>query len=246
MNSRIVRHSPMSRPLALAVALLCCVPQSSRGDNVVQFIPADFAPAHFTDEPRSLQNLIVFPKIRFEGTATLQCDAQASSTGRLRGTACYEVDNRYGAFERAIYRAAAVATIAPASVAGKPRAVWFQYRVEFVKNGANQSVRAYPNYGLQIDTYGPNYTSPQRLDDMGVEFFLRCRDLRKVWVQASITEAGRPEQVYVLGGGAARPCRQHLIDMLRKSTFIPAHVDGTPVRARYAELFWNREIARPL
>ena len=205
-------------------------------------------PAAFTESPRSLQKRIRFPPVEGDVFVRLDCDAAVSRKGTVRYTYCFAPDSRFVRFERAIATAASYAVIAPAMTEGVPHTVWFQYRVEFERRGPVEDIRVYPNQGLQVATFGTDYSAPQRLNDRFPEsFWERCPLRTKLWVTATVSEEGRSEAVSVEANGQGIPeCRAALLNLIQRSRFIPAFAGGQPVRAHYREMFYSPSAARAI
>jgi hypothetical protein len=203
--------------------------------------PTVLSPAHFTDDPKSLQNRIRFPSNRPDEIVDVFCEARLSSRGAFRNTFCKATKPGLYGYELASAMAARTARIAPAILDGEPREIWFQYRVEFEKKAGRESIRAYANQARQITTYGPDYTSPQRLLplDTGPTYRAVCQPGLQVWAHATISVTGEAEAVSVKPGSrVSGSCRRLVTDDILKSRYIPAHADGVPVRALYMEVFF--------
>ena len=204
--------------------------------------PESVTAAHLTAEPQSLQNLLRVPKSDGDLRVRLKCDAWITPRGSFLQTVCFAPDNRYSRYEYAVGLASRYARIAPARVNGRGIAVWFQYRVEFERQGGVDAVRVFPNQGEQIATYGPDYVAPQRIHDPRIAFFSNQCDRREtMWVHATISERGMAQTVSVADGKAGPVCRAQLIAGTQRSIFVPAQVAGRPVRALYREAFFFLE-----
>ena len=207
--------------------------------------PGSVTAAHLTADPQSLQNVLRVPKSDGDLLVRLNCDAWVTPRGSILQTVCFAPDNRYSRYEYAVGLASRYARIEPARVNGRGIAVWFQYRVEFERQGGVAAVRVFPNQGQQISTYGPDYVAPQRIRDPKIAYFSNQCDRREtVWAQATISEQGTAQTVSVADGKAGPACRALLIAGIQRSRFVPAQVAGRPVRALYQEAFFFLEGSR--
>ena len=136
---------------------------SAMAEEAARENPTAMSPAHFTDDPKSLQNWIRFPSNRQDEIVDVFCEARLSSRGTFRNAYCKATKRDLYGYELASAMATRTARIAPAILDGEPRQIWFQYRVEFEKKAGRESLRVYANQARQITTYGPDYTSPQRV-----------------------------------------------------------------------------------
>ncbi|NKB39312.1 MAG: hypothetical protein GKR93_19445, partial [Gammaproteobacteria bacterium] len=157
-----------------------------------------FVPARFTDDPKSLQNKIKFPDIENDIKIKIFCDTSLSRKGNFRLNFCFGDENdTVKKFEIAVHRATRGARIQAASVNGKTETIWFQYSVLFVKKGKEETIRAYPNHGWEVDKYGQDYSSPQRYIRTARTTFKGCHPLLKVWLKTTVDKYGVPKSVEI-------------------------------------------------
>ena len=131
-------------------------------ENAVPFLPAAF-----TNEPKSLQNRIVFPKVEGDVSITIFCDALVSTTGLMGFNRCFAADDRYVKYETAIRRGMNWAWLRPAEVDGHVRKVLVPYSVVFERHGGEESIRVLPHHFRNVKQYGRDYSAPQRYGETG-------------------------------------------------------------------------------
>lgn len=234
----------------VAQALLVATVAGASTAGCIAFA-ADFAepvtrPAALTDGPKSLQSRLRFPAGQ-DGDVrlTLRCASEVSGKGSVYLSFCESPGPNLDSYEKVVGDAAGWAVLSPAINGGRPSWVKFQYRVEFLKHGDAASVQVFPNHGLQVGTFGPDYSGPQRIledEDSGTPpLWLACGEKMRLWAVATISEEGRAQGVSIEAGGIGdATCRERVIAKLLASRFIPAYVDGRAVRALYREAIFFR------
>jgi len=230
-----------SHTLAASVLILC-----SGIALAADAVP--FLPAAFTDEPRSLQKRIVFPKVEGEISLIVVCDAFVSTTGLMGWNRCFAKDNRYIKYETAIERGAKWAWLRPAMVAGRPREVRVSYSVLFAREAGKESIRVVPHHFLNVKEYGENYSGPQRYGETGS--WRGCAHGIKVWMAIDVDEKGVVASAVPLGtidqtDERSVRCVAMVRDLAASGKYIPAMVDGQAVTSLTYELYMSYDRARP-
>ena len=236
-------HVGVKKPRTLIAAAVLLAPALTLAlgvggaPNRVIGTEASFAPAHFTDEPESLQNRIRFPPGTGDVTVTLTCEGPLSKRGHFSGIVCFAPDDRFKDFERALAWASRSARIAPAVLEGKPRLIHLQFRVRFLRRDGVERITAVANQALQSQTFGGEYSGPQRsVFDPPAYFGEICSRNTHLWVLATVDEYGRTSAVTTSSVVSSRACRARVVRRFQTARFVPAYVGGDPVRALYREL----------
>ena len=206
---------------------------------------AERTPARFGSGEKSLPALIEFPELKGDTAVTLRCAAIAEKNGNLDMNGCYANDPADQLFIKAIIEAAEDARVVPAVADGDEKTIYLQYRVEFIKKGAEQTVNVYANPGVQenIDAYGQDHVAAQRV--VGKEVWQDvCPENAAylVWLKAHVAPDGTPSSLSLTHGGGLNPtpsCQQAILDTVSNSLFFPALADGEPVPSTYVEPFGN-------
>ena len=149
------------------------------------------------------------------------------------------------AFIAAIYDVIKKARLVPARYQGKEVEVVFQYRIQFVKKGDEQtlSLVANPGYEENVDAYGSEHVAAQRL--MRKETWQKsCPQQTRfvVLAKANVDYEGRPSAAsieHAEGIPITPRCESALIQNLLDSRYIPAYADGEPVTSTFVEPFGN-------
>lgn len=206
---------------------------------------AQRTPAQFGSGEESLGTLIKFPELKGDTTVMLRCAALVQDNGDMEMNGCVADDPSDALFITEIIEAAEDATAQPAVADGKKKTVYLQYRVEFVKKGADQTVNLYPNPGVEenIDAYGQDHVAAQRA--VGKEEWQDvCPENAAylVWLKAHVDPDGQQSNTSLTHGGGLDPtprCKQAILDSVADSLFFPALADGEPVQSTYVEPFGN-------
>lgn len=214
------------------ILLLTCIAPAYAGDV--------YSPVVFTDAPESLQNKIKFPKTESDIALRISCDAYISRAGNFLSNYCFlKLGDKIFNYENAIHRATKGSRIKPASVNGRSKAVWFQYTVEFIKEGDKEIINVYPNHGHEIARYGNKYSSAQRYKIGSGSLFSRCDRFTNLWIKATIDSKGVPRNVTVIGGMGRNRCKKYLAKLFLKGRYIPAMHEGLPVESQYTDSFFH-------
>lgn len=203
-----------------------------------------YEPANLKESGLAFKNMIKFPKVDWEGTMLIRCDAHISHLGAFLSNYCFDKSSKAYPFVSAINRAAHNGKIKPAKINGKSHAVWFQYYVVFSKKGKKSLVEVVQNSGLQVDTYGTEYTSAQRYKEDSGSFAAGCGTLyvNTIKVKAIIGKDGKVKGTKVDGKEISETCKNNLIKDFSEQEFIPAFVEGKPVDSFYEEEIFNHHL----
>lgn len=205
----------------------------------------DRQPARIGDGERSLASLIRFPELKGDTTVMLRCAVRVRDDGEMKDNGCYVDSPADQLFISEINKAARKARLVPASIDGKRREIYFQYRVEFAKKGEEQTVTVYENPGVQenIDAYGIDHVAAQRA--IGKERWQEecpSRAQYLVWLKAHVAPDGQQSSLSLTHGSGITPtprCQQAILDSVSGSLFFPALHAGEPVPSTYVEPFGN-------
>lgn len=204
----------------------------------------EYTPASFGNTENSLQKILGFPSSDEDMDVVINCDAYLSKNGVIVGNFCFIGDNAYIRYVNIINRAARKARLIPATINKQRRPIWFQYTVEFIKQGELKIIHVYPNHGKNKELYGHNYTSPQRYIDYKWRGCTpRIGHKKNMWVAMIVNKEGKAENIEFLNDGiVSKSCSKSIIKDLKKSSFIPAFHKGKIVEAVYVEpyFFGNR------
>ncbi len=206
---------------------------------------AERVPAQLGTGNKSLASLIEFPELKGDTTAVIRCAAIAEDDGDLKMNGCFAEEPADQLFIKPIVDAAKRARVVPAVADGKRRAIYLQYRVEFIKKGSEQTINVYPNPGVQenIDAYGQDHVAAQRT--VGKEKWQdECPGSSSylVWLKAHVAPDGQQSSLSLTHAGGLNPtprCRQAILDTVTNSLFFPALANGEPVPSTYMEPFGN-------
>jgi len=209
-----------------------------------------YEPASFYDSERSFDRTIDFPaSIKAsgeDGTIVLRCDAEVNRKGKFKKNYCFNAHGDLWLYSKAIERSVKFGRVKPAIINGKARNITFQYFVAFSKSGDKTLVEAFANSGLQLDRYGPDYTSAQRYQRNHDKWRSGCSLADTVTVEAMIDKQGVISQVRALSDTAGEKCKNGLVRAFSKGKFIPAFYNNEPIDSFYSEDFVSPRIKRGL
>lgn len=205
----------------------------------------NWSPAAFTDDEKSLQNLIEFPQTEKDLDIIIVCQAYIRRSGRFGSNVCFYQDDKYLQFERAIFEASRGAVIKPARKNKSGRNVLLSYRVQFIQIGNKRSIKAYPNDGMLIGEYGEDYFSPQLLYDT-FNVSKACSSTPHIWIAVGVNEEGMPISSDVGGGKSFEGCRREYTRGLDRSLFVPARLNGQVITAKNILSFFNRSAIKKI
>jgi len=205
--------------------------------------PADF---DYTDAERRMDRLTVFPEVQGNVSLILSCFSQVQASGKMEQTACYIKDQYDRPYSDAVTKAAKKARMNPAIMGGKERAVFLQFRVEFIAEGEQRSIHFYlnPGYEENVKAYGYDHIAGQRAIGKKEAWMETCpkRAQYAVWVRAYLGEDGKtdnPTVVHADGIMPTAPCQDAIKQTILDSQYTPAYAGGEAVPSTYVEIFTN-------
>jgi len=224
------------RTLILALGAAICGGASAQ---------AEFSPANFGDDEKSLRNLIEFPELRGDTAVTVSCIGVLKSRGKFDQHYCYQRNPGDETFVRQIYRVIKKARLKPATYNGRGVEVVFQYQVRFEQKGEEQRLdfAANPGLGENVEAYGIRHVAAQRL--MRKEQWQKSCPQQTQFVvlaRANVNWEGTPSAVSIThmdGIPITQKCEQAITQAVLDSRFIPTFADGEPVPSTYVEPFGN-------
>ena len=227
---------PIARITAALAAVLC---------GLAAYAQDEPTPARFGDGEKSLGQLIRFPELRGDTTVAISCIGILTGRGKLDQNQCYRQNPGDETFIAEILRASKKARLIPATSGGRPVDVVFQYRVQFKKEGEEQSLLFAANSGYEenVLAYGANHIGAQRV--MAKETWQKsCPRQAKfvVLARANVDYDGTPGAVTIEHGtgiAITDACREALEQNMLDSRFIPAFADGESVPSTFIEPFGN-------
>ena len=232
-------------PLTIAILL---IPTYSFGSDDNKVTEKVFEPASFTQSTSSLQNRIKFPKYiaksKEDRNVVIRCDVLVDRSGKLSENICFNAQKANRLYGVEIDRAAAGARIKAATISGTSRRVMFQYFVMFQKKGKSTLVEVFPNSGLQVQDYGPNYTSAQRYRENHSNWGAGCGFKTKVTIRAIIDKKGAILNAIAESENAEEKCKEYMLKGFLKGEFIPAFKNGLAVDSFYEEEISDGLVAR--
>ena len=208
-------------------------------------IAEETSPAFFSTGEKSLTELIEFPELRGDTSVALSCIGIMNGKGKLEEHGCFRRNPGDETFIAAVYPAIKKARLNPAVYDGKRVHVVFQYRVQFVKTGEEETLNfvANPGYEENVKAYGQDHIAAQRV--YGKEGWEKScpRQARfVVLARANVDYDGTPGSVslqHADGLTITAGCEKAIIDTVLASRFIPAMADGEAVPSTYVEPFGN-------
>ncbi len=196
----------------------------------------EFIPANFTDDRDSLQNLIEFPDISENIDVLVRCSSELSRFGSFQTLVCLPV--QYPVLLQAIADVIFDAEMSPARRDGSRIGVKVPFSIRFVKDGASENIFVYPNFGLDTERLGLNFTAPQRiirdLRPGGDECLFQ--DYGDYWSGVLVSEVGESMEVSISQPhNLTERCVAEHSRLISTFTFIPAMADGMAAQATYYE-----------
>lgn len=208
---------------------------------------AQTVPATFGDpeEERHLIKFFKLPDIEGDYSIMLRCFAVAEKSGKIKNLGCYNSTEVEFELMQALQKAAKKARLTPASVNGKTRTIYLQFRAEFIGEGDKHVARLYlnPAEPENIEAYGERHIAAQRV--IGKEPWQKICPTHADWLifaRAHVGIDGKGSSVDLAHGGGIKPtgtCQQAIIDTLTSSEYVPTMVDGEAVPSTYIEGFGN-------
>lgn len=196
-------------------------------------------PAQLTDSGASLQNRIRFPRTTGDVSVTIPCITVVSERGLTSTKRCTNINEDYEPYVRAIERLRAVSNvkIEPAVFDGKRVRVLFLFSVHFTRVGEHEEITVFPNHGVNFESLGLNYSSPQPI----LEWWERLPPGRPgqictekttaLWIASTINNEGRVLNSTPVFEPEEEPCAQLYIERLKDIPHIPAFTEAGPVQA---------------
>lgn len=194
----------------------------------------------------SLAERIEFPELKGDTTAVIRCAARVQSNGKMKDNGCAVSGPADQVFIGPINKAARKARLVPAAADGRPKEIYFQYRVEFIQKGNERTVNIYPNPGVEenVEAYGAEHVAAQRA--IGKEEWQGVcpgRAQYLVWLKAHVAEDGTVSNLSLTHGSGLNPsprCEEAILGSAGSSLFFPALADdGEPVPSTYVEPYGN-------
>lgn len=130
----------------------------------------------------------------------------------------------------AVVRAFHRAQISPARIDHRRVTSNIRFLVRFTRSGMHENIDINPNFGINADLYGEDYSSAQYCRSSPGSN--RCFNKVSVVLFMVVTEKGTPEKLRVLNKDMPDYCSRYFISLVRRRRFIPAFHDGIPVRSR--------------
>lgn len=217
----------------LTLGFLICA-SSSYGESANN----PYTPASFGEGRAEFIEKLRFPDYEDGRAVLVECGSMAHLTGEMLGTICYSngdfaIENR---MRKVIIRAAETARISPAIIDGEKASVWFNFSVIYEQNGSAKSIEILENDLYDIESLGPHYTGAQRSTRYELHCFNPLAQL-PITVIAAISAQGEMSNLQISRTPVENPCIIKAEDLMGKSVFIPAFVDGKPVPSTYNEVF---------
>lgn len=181
-----------------------------------------------------------FPDLEAIPELNLYCVAWVYANGRIADSHCLDYDDLdIGRLRNSVHKLLSKTQLSPAMVNGEPEDLELYFRIAFLKN---DDVRVFPNWGHDVERYGPSYEAPQRYD-LSERYPSSC----DYYVGISLTPidengrvAGEPQFVTSLRrADRSQKCVANMSKYLERGKYIPAQFDGNPVPAIHAEI-WQR------
>ena len=113
--------------------------------------------------------------------------------------------------------------------------------VVFSKKGRKTLVEVVQNSGLQVATYGTEYTSAQRHKEDSGGFAVGCGTLyvKTIKIKTIIGKNGKAKATQVEGEGLTQTCKDNLVSDFSEQEFVPAFVEGKAIDSFYEEELFN-------
>ena len=123
---------------------------------------------------------------------------------------------------------------------GKPQKVTIYYRVAFLKQGEIEGIGVYPNWGNDVDKYGPDYESAQRYGDRGSK---PCFFIGLVLLTVKIGADGQITGGVSFSGGDSNfeqsLCAKRIKKIIVGGSYIPGRYDGKLVETTHVFAWAN-------
>ena len=195
---------------------------------------AESTPAQFGKYAERFAKMIKLPASPPFETASFQCTGWARG-GFLRPVSC----DGHRAWEVAvvndlIHRRIRVVA---AEARGRKQTTWMQFTVNVERTEAGDEISLVPNHGHSIAELGEHYVSPQRYESNRATYHRVCPTGYDVRVSGLVKLDGRIADTQVTRSEMPESCNEAILDYLRTSEFIPAHLNGEAVEAVLVDRF---------
>ncbi len=228
-------------PFSRIILITCLL--TTQSANSQDMRPADF---DYPEADRRMDTLLEFPEISGNISVVMNCVSRIQANGKMEDTGCYLQNNYDEPFMRAIGAAARKARMNPAIVDGKAREIFLQFRVEFNKEGEQQTIDYYLNPGWEenVKAYGFRHVAGQRVIGRNEPWNDACpkRARWSLWVRAYLGPDGRAESPTLQHADGIMPtesCLNAIRQTIVASQYTPALADGEAVPSTFIEPFSN-------
>jgi hypothetical protein len=213
----------------MLLMLPCCVVHSS----------TEFVPAAIGDGPESMPHHIYVPDDTPDGRYATRCEAEINARGKALLYGCYRLrDTTPQSLVQAIQRGVGQSRFVAATEDGKPVPVYMALSVWINVTDGKALIGVFPNDGLNVEKFGLDYVSPQRLN----QFTFRhnsaaAQSLMSTWMRLSIDETGkitdsRVETAPGVTDGLTRAVQRSI----KLMEFRPGYYQGRPTAMDYLEV----------
>jgi len=211
------------------------------GQNSAASEPAThhYTPARFAAGLDAASARIQFPDHKRDLMLYLNCAARIGTAGEVLSHFCLDY---YGSGDSKFRRAADTfiesAKFSPAMIDGQPVAVEFYFRIFFGRMGKQYAAGVLPNWGDDADKYDIDYEGPQRYDKVAAQ--PACNTVGGIAkVLVGVDGRAKGDVSLMMSYGVPEhysTCETYFTDVVRNGRYIPAHKNGEPVPATYAEV----------
>ncbi len=202
----------------------------------------DTFPAHFGTAEQDLLEKLDIPQIA-KGTQLIsRCAGWVSDEGIFVRVFCFTdqslTQNEQFAVQlsQSIPDAAASTQITPAMVNGSNKSVWFNFSVVIDSSGSDQEVMVLNNHLYNEATLGRDYISAQRYDRRNWGCYGFTGNVSFGIYVSSDSEASDFQSIQKT---LTKNCERRILRALRRSKYIPAFLDGSPIDSHYIEFFFG-------
>lgn len=202
--------------------------------------------AKFSEGEGALQNLIEFPNVEGDVSVAVYCVADIMGTGRVFRIDCFESESVDHKYIRAIEKTARDARATPAVVDGQEYITNLYFRTVFMRQGGEQYIGVFPNWGHDVDSYGLEYHAPQRYSNAVTP--------RNCVLTAGTFRAFSTLRIGVDGSPVGdvsfdrsdkdmkdQDCRASLSSLLKVSEYIPGENEGNPIETTIVEAWGDKQ-----
>lgn len=234
-----MRLIPLAIPVVLAISSALLAEQEPDARSPHPTFEKATVPARFARGLEAAAAGIPFPDYRKDLALYINCAARLDESGRLESHFCLDYSGSADdQFRGLVDRFIREASISPALVEGVPVPVEMYFRVYFGRRGDMYAVGIFPNWGDDVDDYGPEYEAPQRYDrepmssacaiDGGMARIKVGADGRAIGDASLIMSYGIP--------GRYSDCEIWFSQSVASGSYIPGMHEGRPVATTYVEM----------